>query len=65
MKRITSEQSRFYVPLDVENDKYALQRAKGFTVTPTEDGWESVTYFGEAIQTQPVALDDLNGCTFW
>ena len=49
MKRITSEQSRFYVPLDIANDKYALQRAKGFTVTPTEDGWDDVTYFGEAI----------------
>jgi hypothetical protein len=42
MKRITSEQSRFYVPLDIANDKYALQRAKGFTVTATEDGWEEV-----------------------
>jgi len=49
MKRITSEQSRFYVPLDIENDKYALQRAKAFTVTSTDDGWEDVTYFGEAI----------------
>ena len=49
MKRITSEQSRFYVPLDIENDKYALQKAKAFTCTPTEDGWEDVTYFGEAI----------------
>jgi len=49
MKRITSEQSRFYVPLDIANDKYALQRAKAFTVTATEDGWEDVVYFGEAI----------------
>ena len=49
MKRITSEQSRFYVPLDIENDKYALQRAKAFTCTLAEDGWEDVTYYGEAI----------------
>ena len=49
MKRITEEQSRYYVPLDTNNDKNALNRAIAFTVTREEDGWEYVKYFGEAI----------------
>ena len=49
MKRITQEQARFYVPLDIESDKYAMHKAQAFTCTPTEDGWEDVTYYGEAI----------------
>ena len=49
MKRITEEQSRYYVPLDTNNDKNALNRAVAYTVVPEQDGWDSVHYFGEAI----------------
>jgi len=44
-RRITHDESRFYVHLPPGN----LHRAVAFTLTPIEDGWERVDYYGESI----------------
>ena len=48
MKRITIEQSQFYIPLQTEHIK-PWTKICAFTLTPQEDGWEKVRYFGESI----------------
>lgn len=47
LKRITSEDSHFYIPLEPGN----IERAVAYTLTPTEGmpGWEDVQYYGESI----------------
>lgn len=48
MKRLTQEQAQYHIFL-TPNSRHICQRAVGFTLTPLEDGWEQVNYYGEAI----------------
>ena len=52
MKRITPEESRFYVKLD-KPDPFKMRKAVAFTLTPSTDpgfeGWEDITYYAEGI----------------
>lgn len=48
MERITELEAKYYRKLNSEIDfKYDMKQAIAFTLTPMEDGWESVTYYGE------------------
>jgi hypothetical protein len=48
LKRITQDESQFYLHLDSENPS-TPSRAVAFTLTDLGDGWERVDYFGESI----------------
>ena len=48
MKRISIQQSQFYIPLQTENIK-TWTKVCAFTLTPLEEGWERVNYFGESL----------------
>lgn len=48
MIRITQAQAQFYVLLDSQDPNY-LSRAVAFCLTPIDDKWEEVTYYGESI----------------
>jgi hypothetical protein len=48
LKRITQDESRFYLHLDSENPS-TPSRAIAFTLTDLGGGWERVDYFGESI----------------
>lgn len=48
IKRITQEESQYYIRLDGEYPG-KMQRAVAFTLTGIGDGWERVDYFGESI----------------
>lgn len=52
MKRISSEETHYYIRLE-EGDPYRCRKAVAFTLTPSTDpgfeGWEDVTYYGEGI----------------
>ena len=49
MRRITTEQAQYHVPIDVINDPFWSDKAVAFTLTPVDDRWEEVRYYGEAI----------------
>lgn len=52
MKRITQEETHYYIKLD-KPDPYKMRKAVAYTLTPSTDpefeGWEDVTYYGEGI----------------
>jgi hypothetical protein len=49
MERISQEQSLNYRKLNAERDfAYGMSSAVAFTLSPVEEGWESVQYYGEA-----------------
>jgi hypothetical protein len=43
IKRIKESEAKNYTKL-FPNE---IEKAVGFTLTPTKDGWEDVTYYGE------------------
>lgn len=54
MKQLTREEAQFYIKLSGRYDStYVCRNAKAYLLTPCLDegweGWEDVTYFGEAI----------------
>jgi len=50
MKRLTQEEAQFHIKLSGRYDPiYICRNAQAFLLTKTNDGWEEVTYFGEAI----------------
>lgn len=48
MQRITEEQAKFRIKADFD-DEGALARATAYTMTPMGDGWDAITYYGDAI----------------
>ena len=49
MKRITPEQTHFYVKLQ-DDDPRKMEKAVAFTLTDSDaPGWQNVTYYGEGI----------------
>lgn len=48
MKRITQEETHYYIKLD-KPDPYKMRKAVAYTLTPSIDpefeGWEDVTYY--------------------
>ena len=52
MKRITPEESHYYVKIE-QGDPYTCRKAAAFTLTPSKEeeyrGWEDVTYYTEGI----------------
>jgi len=49
MKRITSEETVKYLAIPIE-DPSIYTRAVAFTLTPIDDEWEEVQYYGESIE---------------
>jgi len=45
MKRVTSEESHYYIKLK----SHQFRKADAFTLIPEEDGWESVVYLANAV----------------
>lgn len=49
MERITEIETQYYRKMNPEMDfKYNMKQAIAFTLTPMDDGWDKVTYYGEA-----------------
>lgn len=49
MKRITEVESKYYRTLDPEKDfLYDMKQATAFSLKSSEDGWDYVTYYGDA-----------------
>lgn len=48
MEKITAEQAKFRIKADF-GDEGALARATSYTLTPIGDGWDEVTYYGDAV----------------
>ena len=45
MKRITVEEAQQYIPLKDDFTNKTIQDCPFFTLTPSDDGWEKVTYY--------------------
>ena len=45
MKRITVEEAQQYIPLNEDFTGKTIQDCPFFTLTPSGDGWEKVTYY--------------------
>ena len=56
MKRITLEETKYYVRLEGE-DPNKMKRAVAFSLTPCDEpGWEEITYYGEAIEEDSLTV---------
>ena len=45
IKRITEEEAKEYIPCSEDFTSHGIEKAQYFTLTPTKDGWEDVTYY--------------------
>ena len=45
MERITIEEAQNYIACNDDFTSNGIENAQYFTLTPTEDGWEDVTYY--------------------
>ncbi len=45
MERLTIEEAKQFISCDDDFASEGIENAKYFTLTPSSDGWESVTYF--------------------
>ena len=45
MKRITVEEAQQYIPCEEDYTSKGIENAAFFTLTPSDDGWEKVTYY--------------------
>tara|TARA_B100000795_G_scaffold105758_1_gene78043 strand:+ start:1051 stop:1515 length:465 start_codon:yes stop_codon:yes gene_type:complete len=45
MERLTVEQSKEYISIKENYSDTSIEAAEYFTLTPSKDGWESVTYY--------------------
>ena len=45
IKRITEEEAKEYIPCSEDFTSHGIEKAQYFTLTPTNDGWEEVTYY--------------------
>jgi len=45
MKRITIEEASQYIPCEEDYTSKGIENAAFFTLTPSDDGWEKVTYY--------------------
>lgn len=45
MKRITLEEAKNYISCEDDFTSQGIDKAAYFTLTPSEDGWEKVTYY--------------------
>ena len=45
MRRITIEEAKQYIPCEEDYTSKGIETAAFFTLTPSDDGWEKVTYY--------------------
>lgn len=45
MKRITVKEASQYIPCEEDYTSKGIENAAFFTLTPSDDGWEKVTYY--------------------
>jgi hypothetical protein len=45
MERITTEEAKKYIACSEDFSSHGIEKAQYFTLTPTNDGWEDVTYY--------------------
>ena len=45
MKRITIDEAQQYIPCEEDYTSKGIETAAFFTLTPSDDGWEKVTYY--------------------